>query len=138
MSELPCINCICLAMCKHKCLRGIFSNCKLITTYWRISVNLRPEAVAAVAALSIVQDINRLMNRVLIPTYIDDSKGERFGLVDVEPSRDDHTNTERIIRTCEVYHEMHNINLFELEPMGEYLKVILPPYSVIAIEGLNV
>jgi hypothetical protein len=106
--------------------------------YWRINVNLRPEKDAAVAALSTVQDINRLMNRALIPTYIDDSKGERFGLVDVEPSRDDHTNIERIIRTCEVYYETHNINLFELEPMGEYLKVIVPPYSIIAIEGLNV
>lgn len=96
-----------------------------MTTYWGIHVNLQPRDKAALIALSTVQELNLCMNRVLIPSYLDDVKGERFGLLDVEPIRDDRKNVSTVLRTCRIYYEEHSVNLLELKTIGECLNVAL-------------
>ena len=129
-TKLPCINCICLAMCKQKYLRGIFYNCKLIVRYWRL-VNLRPSDEASIYAIDVVQELNRYLDREFMPSYINTQKGERFGILDISALNHDHRNEDTILRTYKDYYLNQDIDLLEYETIADPLRVILegvPPF----------
>ena len=106
-TKLPCINCICLAICKQKYLRGIFSNCRLIVRYWRV-VNLYTVDEAAPIALDVVKDLNRYLDREFMPSYLDSMKGERFGILDISSKHHDHRNKNTVVRTYKEYYSNYD------------------------------
>lgn len=145
IDKLPCVNCICLAMCKQKYLKIMFDDCKLITRYWRV-VNLHPQDEGAREALSVSQALNHYLNREFMPSYINTMKGQKFGLIDVSLERHAHQNIKDIIRSFKHYYLNHEINLLKFETIGERLDIILDkrkpflwmkPSDQNTIEGLD-
>lgn len=129
MNKLPCVDCICLAVCKHKCLRYMFYDCKLMIIYWREHVNLQPRDKGALVALSTTQDLNHCMNRVFVPSYLDDTMEKGFGIIDVDVFPGGRTNIKKVIRTCETYYEKHGIDLLKLRTIGKHLNIILETHK---------
>lgn len=125
IDKLPCIDCICMPVCRNKQLRCIFSDCKLVTQHWRLNVSLHPVGKSAHHALSIVQDMSHCLTRILMPSYKDESRGKRFGLLDIDPKRHDSSNTSGVIETYKAYYLDHEIDLLKVEIISKPLNMIL-------------
>ena len=124
IDKLPCVDCICLAMCKQKYLKTIFDDCKLIVRYWRL-VNLRPSDEASRTSISVVQALNHYLDREFMPSYLNTQKGERFGILDISSERHDHRNIKEIIRSFKHYYQDCGINLYKYATIGKRLKILL-------------
>ena len=123
-TKLPCINCICLAICKQKYLKTIFDDCVLIVRHWRV-VNLHVIHEAAPLAIDTVQAINHELNRKFMPSYLNTQKGQRFGILDISSKHHDHRNKDTVVRTYKEYYSNHDIDLLKCETIAGPLKIIL-------------
>lgn len=130
IDKLPCIDCICMPICRNKKLRNMFYECKLLTGYWRLNVSLYQVERSACHALSIVQGMSHYLSRVFMPSYKKDGvHGKRFGLLDINPENHDKTNTSVAIETYKAYYLNHEIDLLEMEIIGDPLNIILKDHE---------
>lgn len=123
---LPCVNCICLAICRTKKLKYMFQQCQLIDDFFIACVDDSTNRTAVHNLLCASNNLNKTFNRYFIPCFIgQDLDLDTIGLADIDPEYSDDTIKERVENTYEILKRTFGIDLLNVERLKYYLLLIV-------------
>lgn len=127
--RFPCSNCVCLPVCKHKLLKVMFYQCKLIHIYWINFTNtINPQDGITKKVLMIMlkeaNSFSNLMNRIIVP-HVDMIPGSAgtisFHLYELSSGeRMLYKDSINPTDTIQLYWN-HGITIYKYKPVGSYL-----------------
>ena len=125
--KLPCINCVCLPMCKHKQVRVMFRQCTLIETFWVDSIDKSFNHTVAADIIKVANIFNEVLDRHFIPCFtgegIDITK--TIGVVDIGSNYNDNLNSDRIRKTYRIFKTTFDIDMLDTPRVKKLLHPIV-------------
>lgn len=121
--QIPCKDCVCLAVCKHKPVRYMFEQCLLIRTFFEEYVDRSTNRSIVVDIIAGAHMMNDIHSRYFIPIYTKDTYD--IGFVDVDPNYYERTNNKQIVNTHRIFKEAYSIDLLDIPKTREYLLAII-------------
>jgi hypothetical protein len=123
--KLPCINCICVPICKYKAIKMIFDQCKLIEEYCEGYVDESSNRHIAVDMMTLSHMINETLNRYFIPCFTEEEL-DVIGMADCDPDYHISGGTNKYInRTYSVFLSTFKIDLLEVPRTRKFLLPIV-------------
>lgn len=128
--KFPCYNCVCLPVCKHKLLKDMFWQCKLIHYYWVnfINANGFTDGITKKVLMTMLKKANsfsKLMNKIFVPhaDMMPGGSGESIAFHLYELSDGEkklYSDSINPVNTIQLYWK-HGITIYKYKPVGPYL-----------------
>lgn len=140
-TKFPCVDCICMPICRNKPIIKIFHDCQLINNFLVDYVDHSSNREIAVDIVAMCNIMNETLNRYLVPYFKDGdlpgNMGDRIGFVDIRHKRySKDLRTERIINTYRIFRRSFNVDMLEMPRIKPYLLPIVRD-MVNSIEGFD-
>ena len=120
--DIPCENCVCLAICKQKQAHPMFRQCDLIMTFCRDFIDESSNRAVAADMLDLGNMINEILGRHFMPYLTSQDKDRHtMGFIDIHPNYYDDTYLDLIHITYTHFRDVLNINLLEVERLKPFL-----------------
>ncbi len=138
--KFPCIDCICMPICRNKPLLKIFRECQLIDSFLVDYVDNSSNRQIAVDIVAMCNTMNETLNRCFVPYFKDGdhpgSMGDGIGFVDIRHSKpySRDLRAERVINTYRIFRISFNVDMLEMPRIKPYLWPIVKDV-VKSIEG---
>lgn len=123
--QIPCKDCVCLAICRNKRLRIMFHDCELINSYCTDYVDRSSNRSVAVDMMILSSTVNETLNKYVVPCFNNMSVVERtdIGLADLDPSVDSisQTTSDKIKNTYRIFKNSLSVDMLEDLRIKPYL-----------------
>lgn len=121
-TKLPCIDCVCMAMCRNKPLLKIFNDCKLIGSFWVDYVDRSCNIRIATDMTSMCIIMNETLKRVFVPCFAVADQSDVISFVDIEHSdKDSEIYYERLKKTYRTFRQSLNVDMMDMPTVGPHL-----------------
>jgi len=125
--KLPCIDCICVPVCKGKEVKMIFNQCKLIEKHCADYIDESFTISVGVDMVTLVDTINKTLNRYFVPCFTKEQLNA-IGIADcdLDFEKDFSEDTAaKIKRTYSIYLDVFKIDLLEVPKTRKFLSSIV-------------
>ena len=122
--KLPCINCVCLAMCRNKSLLVMFNDCKLMGKFWTNYVDKSSNMQVATDMVAMCNIMNETLKMVFVPCFALDDQSDVVTFVDIETvGRDMEIQIfyKRLKTTYRVFRLSFNVDMLDMPRVRPYL-----------------
>ena len=130
--QIPCKDCVCLAICRNKSLKTMFDDCKLINNFCGDYVDKSSNRSFATDMMGLSHTINETLDRHFIPCFNNISTVEStdIGLADVNPSVNDISQdyAEKIQNTYRIFKNSFEVDMLEVSRIKPYLLPIVKDF----------
>lgn len=125
--NLPCINCVCLPMCKHKQVKEIFAQCSLIDEFWENSIDTSFNQTVAADVMELSSIFNETLNRYFVPCFTGEDLNitKTIGIADIDSMYNAGQNNDRIRATYRIFRDTFEIDMLEVSRVKAYLHPIV-------------
>ena len=125
--KLPCINCVCLPMCKHKQVREIFRQCSLIEEFWEDSIDKSFNQSVADDVMKLSLIFNETLDRYFVPCFTGEDLNitQTIGIADIDSVYNIGKNDDRIRNTYRIFKNTFDIDMLDTPRLRKFLRPIV-------------
>lgn len=123
--KLPCIDCICLAMCRNKRAKLMFDQCSLIQVYCEDYIDESSNRSVAVDTTALAHMLNETLDRYFVPCFMGGEDYNNIGVADVDPGHSSGENDRNLRRTYLSFKNTFKIDMLDALRTRKFLLPIV-------------